>query len=130
MKVIASGHWPSACSPSISEADAAACAAGRYHAGCVGPRGAVTTTHRPAVTTAAGGAACMARDATGAAACVCPLGSHASPRSVVARDRRALPRAHVTGKASRRSVASSAACGLTTTGVTRLPWRKVLEFAV
>ena len=31
----------------ISEADAAACAAGRYHAGCVGPRGAVATTHRP-----------------------------------------------------------------------------------
>ena len=31
----------------ICEADAAACAAGRYHAGCVGPRGAVATTHRP-----------------------------------------------------------------------------------
>jgi len=31
----------------ISEADAAACAAGRYHAGCVGPRGAVVTGHRP-----------------------------------------------------------------------------------
>jgi hypothetical protein len=31
----------------VSEADAAACAAGRYHAGCVGPRGAVATTHRP-----------------------------------------------------------------------------------
>ena len=28
------------------EANAAACAAGRYHAGCVGPRGAVVT-HRP-----------------------------------------------------------------------------------
>jgi hypothetical protein len=32
----------------VSEADAAACAAGVYHAGCVGPRGAVVTTHRPA----------------------------------------------------------------------------------
>jgi hypothetical protein len=31
----------------ISAADAAACAAGRYHAGCVGPRGAVVTGHRP-----------------------------------------------------------------------------------
>jgi hypothetical protein len=31
----------------VTEADAAACAAGRYHAGCVGPRGAVATTHRP-----------------------------------------------------------------------------------
>ena len=31
-----------------SEADAAACAAGVYHAGCVGPRGAVVT-HRPVV---------------------------------------------------------------------------------
>ena len=31
----------------VSEADAAACAAGRYHAGCVGPRGAVVTGHRP-----------------------------------------------------------------------------------
>jgi hypothetical protein len=30
----------------ITEADAAACAAGAYHAGCVGPRGAVVT-HRP-----------------------------------------------------------------------------------
>jgi hypothetical protein len=30
----------------ISEANAAACAAGAYHAGCVGPRGAVVT-HRP-----------------------------------------------------------------------------------
>jgi hypothetical protein len=28
------------------EANAAACAAGAYHAGCVGPRGAVVT-HRP-----------------------------------------------------------------------------------
>jgi len=32
----------------VSEANAAACAAGVYHAGCVGPRGAVVTTHRPA----------------------------------------------------------------------------------
>ncbi len=32
----------------VSEADAAACAAGVYHAGCVGPRGAVVTNHRPA----------------------------------------------------------------------------------
>jgi hypothetical protein len=31
----------------VSEANAAACAAGVYHAGCVGPRGAVVT-HRPA----------------------------------------------------------------------------------
>jgi hypothetical protein len=30
----------------VSEASAAACAAGRYHAGCVGPRGAVVA-HRP-----------------------------------------------------------------------------------
>ena len=30
-----------------AEANAAACAAGRYHAGCVGPRGAVVTGHRP-----------------------------------------------------------------------------------
>ena len=30
-------------------ANAAACAAGVYHAGCVGPRGAVVT-HRPATT--------------------------------------------------------------------------------
>jgi hypothetical protein len=31
----------------ISEADAAACAAGRYHAGCVGPRGGAVVGHRP-----------------------------------------------------------------------------------
>ncbi len=31
----------------VPQADAAACAAGVYHAGCVGPRGAVVT-HRPA----------------------------------------------------------------------------------
>jgi hypothetical protein len=31
----------------VSEADAAACAAGPYRAGCVGPRGAVVA-HRPA----------------------------------------------------------------------------------
>ena len=30
----------------IAEADAAACARGVYHSGCVGARGAVTTTHR------------------------------------------------------------------------------------
>ena len=30
-----------------AEADAAACAAGVYHAGCVGPRGAVVTHRRP-----------------------------------------------------------------------------------
>jgi hypothetical protein len=30
----------------VSQANAAACAAGVYHAGCVGPRGAVVT-HRP-----------------------------------------------------------------------------------
>lgn len=28
----------------VHQADAAACAAGVYHAGCVGPRGAVATT--------------------------------------------------------------------------------------
>jgi len=33
----------------IPQANAAACAAGVYHAGCVGPRGAVVT-HRPATT--------------------------------------------------------------------------------
>jgi hypothetical protein len=32
----------------VSEANAAACAAGVYHAGCVGPRGAVVTG-RPAM---------------------------------------------------------------------------------
>jgi hypothetical protein len=32
----------------IPQANAAACAAGVYHAGCVGPRGAVVT-HRPVV---------------------------------------------------------------------------------
>lgn len=31
---------------SVPEANAAACARGVYRAGCVGPRGAVTTTHR------------------------------------------------------------------------------------
>ncbi|MGO9420392.1 hypothetical protein [Roseiarcus sp.] len=30
-----------------AEADAAACAAGVYHAGCVGPRGAVVTHRAP-----------------------------------------------------------------------------------
>ena len=29
------------------EANAVVCARGAYHAGCAGPRGAVTTTHRP-----------------------------------------------------------------------------------
>jgi hypothetical protein len=48
----------------ISAADAAACAAGRYHAGCVGPRGAVATTHRPYGYR--GGAAVVARPAYGA----------------------------------------------------------------
>jgi hypothetical protein len=36
----------------IPQANAAACAAGVYHAGCVGPRGAVVT-HRPVVRPAA-----------------------------------------------------------------------------
>lgn len=36
----------------VHQADAAACAAGVYHAGCVGPRGAVATT-RPVVHPAA-----------------------------------------------------------------------------
>ena len=31
---------------SVAQADAAACARGVYHSGCVGPRGAVTNTHR------------------------------------------------------------------------------------
>ncbi len=30
-----------------TEANAAACAAGRYHAGCVGPRGGAVVGHRP-----------------------------------------------------------------------------------
>jgi hypothetical protein len=48
MKVIASGLLAlGLLAVQISEADAAACAAGRYHAGCVGPRGAVVTGHRP-----------------------------------------------------------------------------------
>jgi hypothetical protein len=47
----------------VSEADAAACAAGRYHAGCVGARGAVVT-HRPYGYR--GGAAVVARPAYGA----------------------------------------------------------------
>jgi hypothetical protein len=38
----------------IAEADAAACARGVYHSGCVGPRGAVTTTHRAYAPPAAG----------------------------------------------------------------------------
>ena len=37
----------------IPQANAAACAAGVYHAGCVGPRGAVVT-HRPVVRPVAG----------------------------------------------------------------------------
>ena len=48
MKAIASGLLAlGLLAVQVSEADAAACAAGRYHAGCVGPRGAVVT-HRPA----------------------------------------------------------------------------------
>src|SRR5271168_4015237 len=48
MKAIASGLLAlGLLAVQISEADAAACAAGRYHAGCVGPRGAVVTGHRP-----------------------------------------------------------------------------------
>jgi len=31
----------------VSQADAAACTAGRYHAGCVGPRGGAVVGHRP-----------------------------------------------------------------------------------
>jgi hypothetical protein len=47
MKAIASGLLAlGLLAVQVSEADAAACAAGRYHAGCVGPRGAVMT-HRP-----------------------------------------------------------------------------------
>src|SRR5271155_2470837 len=49
MKLIASGLLVlGLMAAQVSEASAAACAAGRYHAGCVGPRGAVVTTHRPA----------------------------------------------------------------------------------
>src|SRR5271165_1706903 len=45
MKAIASGLLAlGLLAVQISEADAAACAAGLYHAGCVGPRGAVATT--------------------------------------------------------------------------------------
>ena len=48
LKVIASGLLAfGLLAIQVSEADAAACAAGVYHAGCVGPRGAVVT-HRPA----------------------------------------------------------------------------------
>ena len=48
MKTIASGLLVlGLLAVQVSEANAAACAAGRYHAGCVGPRGAVVT-HRPA----------------------------------------------------------------------------------
>ena len=48
MKMIASGLLVLGLfAAQVSKADAAACAAGRYHAGCVGPRGAVATTHRP-----------------------------------------------------------------------------------
>jgi hypothetical protein len=48
MKTIASGLLIlGLLSIQVSEANAAACAAGVYHAGCVGPRGAVVT-HRPA----------------------------------------------------------------------------------
>jgi hypothetical protein len=35
-----------------AQADAAACAAGVYRAGCVGPHGAVVTHHRPAAVVA------------------------------------------------------------------------------
>ena len=45
----------------VSQADAAACAAGRYHAGCVGPRGAVVTGHRPYGTRRRGGASRLRR---------------------------------------------------------------------
>ncbi len=48
MKLIASGLLVlGLLAVQVSEAAAAACAAGRYHAGCVGPRGAVVA-HRPA----------------------------------------------------------------------------------
>jgi hypothetical protein len=47
MKVIASGLLVlGLLAVQVSEANAAACAAGRYRAGCVGPRGAVVA-HRP-----------------------------------------------------------------------------------
>jgi hypothetical protein len=47
MKVIASGLLAlGLLAVQVSEADAAACAAGPYRAGCVGPRGAVVG-HRP-----------------------------------------------------------------------------------
>jgi hypothetical protein len=47
MKMIASGLLVlGLLAVQVSEASAAACAAGRYHAGCVGPRGAVVG-HRP-----------------------------------------------------------------------------------
>jgi hypothetical protein len=48
MKAIASGLLAlGLLAVQVSEADAAVCAAGRYHAGCAGPRGAVVTGHRP-----------------------------------------------------------------------------------
>jgi len=48
MKAIASGLLAlGLLAVQVSEADAVVCAAGRYHAGCAGPRGAVATTHRP-----------------------------------------------------------------------------------
>ena len=62
MKAIASGLLAlGLLAVQISEADAAACAAGRYHAGCVGPRGAVATAHRPTATRRCGGAPCLWR---------------------------------------------------------------------
>jgi hypothetical protein len=65
MKVIASGLLAlGLLAVQVSEADAAACAAGRYHAGCVGPRGAMVTGHRPygaAVVRPAYGAHCYWR---------------------------------------------------------------------
>ena len=83
MKVIASGLLAlGLLAIQISEADAAACAAGRYHAGCVGPRGAVATTHRPygyhgaaVVRPCLWRAMLLARRRARL-----PLGGHASPR--------------------------------------------------
>jgi hypothetical protein len=48
MKAIASGLLAlGLLAAQVSEAGAVVCAAGRYHAGCAGPRGAVATGHRP-----------------------------------------------------------------------------------
>ncbi len=61
MKVIASGFMVlGLLAVQVSEADAAACAAGPYRAGCVGPRGAVVA-HRPVYGRPVYGARCYWR---------------------------------------------------------------------